>query len=204
MQACPVSSRPPLTALDMALEGLDGLIKGLESQDSWQVQRQFRLVVQHWPKVVGFAVARQSRPIGIQRGTLHVATATAVWAQTLTYERIKILRKLNRYQRQPLKGIRFSSAQWAQPAEPITAPPSATHHPSYIAPPDSGPAANQTENTSARSPQTPAAAFKQWANQIKHMQQYQAQCPQCRCYCPQGELNRWGACSLCAAKRWAE
>ncbi|MBE9064644.1 DciA family protein, partial [cf. Phormidesmis sp. LEGE 11477] len=73
----------------MGLEGLSSLIKGLENQDSWQTQRQFRLVLQHWPKAVGFAVARQTRPVSICRSELYVAAATSVWAQTLTYERFK-------------------------------------------------------------------------------------------------------------------
>ncbi|MEL7067950.1 MAG: DUF721 domain-containing protein [Cyanobacteria bacterium J06581_3] len=179
----------------MALEGLGGLIKGLEDQDSWQVQRQFRLVVQHWPKAVGFAVARKTRPVGIQRGTLYVATATAVWAQTLTYERIKILRKLNRHQRQPLKGIRFSTAQWAQPVTPKVAS-SSTRHPSYVERVEDMPAA-------VRSPQTATEAFAHWSVMVQKMQQNQAQCPQCQCHCPQGELERWQVCSLCASKRWA-
>ena len=186
----------------MSLEGLNGLIKGLENQESWQVQKQFRLVLQHWPKSVGFAVARKTRPVGIQRGTLYVATATAAWAQTLSYERLNILRKLNRHQRLPLKTIRFSTAQWAQSddmkADQKTVAPEdkgrLAHHPSYI---------GDVPVLSAAAQQTPKEAFQRWADALQQMQRTQSLCPHCRCHCPQGELDRWGRCSLCASKQWS-
>lgn len=185
----------------MALEGLGGLIKGLENQESWQVQKQFRLVLFHWTQSVGSAVARNTRPVGIQRGTLYVAAATAAWAQTLTYERLNILRKLNRFQRQPLKTIRFSTAQWAQEiqskdaiATSKTISDRLSHHPSYIG------EVPAIETTTYK--QTPKEAFQRWANTLQQMQQAQSICPHCRCHCPQGELDRWGRCALCATKQW--
>ena len=186
----------------MALEGLSGLIKGLESQESWQVQKQFRLVLLHWPKSVGFAVARVTRPVGIQRGTLYVATSTSTWAQTLLYERFNILRKLNRYQRLPLKGIRFSTAQWAQSqagsqpksrSETLQVNGRLAHHPSYI---------GHIPSLPKTSVKTPMEAFQRWAITIQTLQSSQALCPRCRCHCPQGELDRWASCALCAAKHW--
>lgn len=178
----------------MALEGLEALVKGLENQASWQAQKQFRLVTQHWPKAVGFAVARQTRPVSIQRSTLYVATATAAWAQTLAYERLNILKKLNRHQRQPIKNIRFSTAQWAVPAQPVRSTPMAKRHPSYLKP------MSLSSAMPAHPPQTPAEAFDQWSQVIKQRQVDQAMCPRCRCYCPHGELERWTICALCAAK----
>ncbi|MFK8183214.1 MAG: DciA family protein [Phormidesmis sp.] len=188
----------------MALEGMGGLIKGLESQESWQVQRQFRLVLLHWPKAVGFAVARKTRPISIQRGTLYVATATASWAQTLSYERLTILKKLNRHQRQPLRSIRFSTAQWAQDSAIASSETAGTteqssetsrlaSHPSYV---------GAVPSLPAKAGQTPQDAFQRWANALQEMQQLQSMCPICRCHCPQGELERWSRCGHCAAKRW--
>lgn len=177
----------------MTLEGLGGLIKGLESQENWRAQQQFRLVLQHWTKSVGFAVARKTRPVGIQRGTLYVAAATAAWANTLSYERLNILKKLNRYQPQPLKSIRFSTAQWANPEPSPQRNPDNTQHPSYI-----GPVPRLSEVTK----QTPTEAFQRWASTMQKMQCHQALCPRCQCRCPQGELNRWAICALCAAKEW--
>ncbi len=185
----------------MALEGLDGLIKGLENQESWQVQKQFRLVLLHWPKAVGFAVARKTRPVGIQRGTLYVAAATAAWAQTLSYERLNILRKLNCHQRLPLKTIRFSTAQWAQYNDTNAAQKAEiqknkgrlAHHPSYI---------GDVPALSDAGQQTSSEAFQRWAYTLQQMHRNQSLCPRCRCHCPQGELDRWGQCALCATKQW--
>ncbi len=177
----------------MGLEDLSGLIKGLEGQQSWQVQRQFRLVLQHWQSAVGFAVARQTRPTSIQRSVLYVATATAVWAQTLSYERFKILRKLNHHQPQPLENIRFSSAQWAQSSALPLVDKETQQHPSYV---------GNVPSLPAVIAQTPDTAFQRWAIAIRQMQATQAICPQCRCRCPTGELDRWAICALCAAKQW--
>ena len=186
----------------MSLEGLNHLIKGLESQESWKVQRQFRSVLTHWPKAVGFAVAKKTRPTGIQRGTLYVATASAGWAQTLSYERYNILKKLNRHQRQPLKGIRFSTAQWNRADGPtaILAKPSTlmgnAQHPSYI-----GPIPSIAPQKAGANRHTPEEAFGLWAATLQSMQKTQSLCPQCRCRCPQGEIDRWAICALCAAKQ---
>ncbi|EDX87572.1 hypothetical protein S7335_5282 [Synechococcus sp. PCC 7335] len=181
----------------MGLEGLNSLIKGLETQDSWQTQRQFRLVLAHWPKAVGFAVARQTKPVRICRAELYVATATPVWAQTLTYERFKILRKLNRYQSQPIKNIRFSTAQWTTPeaksARSRLPNQTSLQHPSHT---------GQTTQPFDTKATTPMEAYERWAHLIQRMQQSQSLCPNCRCRCPQGELDRWSVCALCASKQW--
>lgn len=173
------------------LEGLNGLFKGLENQDSWQAQRQFRIVVQHWPKVVGFAVARKTRPICIQRQSLQVAAATAAWAQTLTYERLRILKKLNQYQTRPIRNIRFSTAQWNEGKPSDTT--ETTQHPSYT---------GQLIPPTKTKPSTPVEAFETWAAAVQQMQKELAVCPKCQCRCPKGELDRWALCSLCAAKQW--
>lgn len=177
----------------MGLDGLGKLIKGLEGQESWQTQRQFRQVLQHWPKAVGYAVARHTRPVSLQQGTLYVATSTAAWAQTLLYERFNILRKLNRHQRQPLKNIRFSTAQWAQPSSIQKPTMAMSQHPSYL---------GQIPTLPQLATQTPTAVFQRWAAAVREMQTTQSLCPQCRCHCPPGEIDRWTVCALCATKRW--
>jgi predicted nucleic acid-binding Zn ribbon protein len=181
----------------MALEGLDGLIKGLENQASWRSQQQFRRVLRHWPKAVGFAVASKTRPVSIQQGTLYVAAATAAWAQTLSYERFNILRKLNQHQLSPLKNIRFSTAQWAQQMPQAALKQgnegAIAQHPSYM---------GSVPNLPKLPQPTAHEAFQCWAQAIQQMQRDQSFCTGCRCHCPQGELVRWGVCALCAAKQW--
>ena len=179
----------------MALEDIRGLIKGLEGQESWQAQRQFRLVLLHWPKAVGFAVARKTRPVSIHRGTLHVATATAAWAQSLAYERFKILQKLNRHQSHPLRNIRFSTAYWNQSQQSASSQARQAAHPSLVQ-------RSQQQTLAEPKPTTPDEAFQRWARTLQAIQTHQAICPRCQCHCPPGELDRWKCCSLCAAKQW--
>ncbi|MEM8804586.1 MAG: DUF721 domain-containing protein [Cyanobacteria bacterium P01_G01_bin.38] len=212
----------------MPLEGLNSLIKGLETQPSWQARRQFRQVVTHWPKAVGYAVARQTRPVSIKRSVLYVTVASAAWAQTLGFERPRILRKLNKYLIPTLQDIRFSTAQWTQkPTQPQgTISDELKNHPSYTGPiniglinreplgsgkglrPEGG---GRTANcqqvrgpktSSAETSQTADAAFQQWAKLIRAQQKQQSTCPKCQCQCPPGELKRWQLCALCAAKNW--
>jgi hypothetical protein len=48
-----------------------------------------------WPEVVGDAISRQAWPLRIARdGTLHVATASATWANELTFLADEILERL--------------------------------------------------------------------------------------------------------------
>lgn len=55
---------------------------------------------------------------------------------------------------------------------------------------------NQTENINI--------AFHHWAQKIKTRSQYFPLCPQCQAATPPGELARWGVCSLCVAKKFAQ
>ncbi|MBE9076676.1 DUF721 domain-containing protein [Romeria aff. gracilis LEGE 07310] len=182
----------------MALEKLHQLLQGLEAQESWQMRRQMRQILDHWPKSVGSAVARQSRPVGVRRSVLYVATASAAWAQTLAFERLNILRQLNPYLAQPLRDIRFSPAQWTQSADHnprLRVEGQLRSHPCYTPPAHSQPPL-------ASLPSTPKQSFERWAKAVQQQQQRQIRCPTC-CYpCPPGEIQRWSVCALCAVKQW--
>ncbi|MEO1400076.1 MAG: DUF721 domain-containing protein [Cyanobacteria bacterium J06635_1] len=215
--------KPAKTINGMPLEGLNSLIKGLETQPGWQARRQFRQVVTHWPKAVGYAVACQTRPVSIKRNVLYVTVASAAWAQTLGFERTRILRKLNKHLSPTLQDIRFSTAQWTQkttkPRGPISD--ELKNHPSYLEPinrerldADNGlravsgghlASSQQVQGLktgSAEPVQTADEAFQKWANLIQVQQKQQSTCPKCQCHCPPGELKRWQLCALCAAKKW--
>lgn len=209
----------------MPLEGLNSLIKGLETQPSWQNRRQFRQVVTHWPKAVGYAVARQTRPVSINRNVLYVTVASAAWAQTLGFERTRILRKLNKHLKPTLQDIRFSTAQWTQKnTKPQgTISDELKNHPSHMGPinpellgsgsgsgAEGGERTNRIKQAQDTKPianpkgqsQTAHAAFQRWSALIQAQQKQQATCPKCQCQCPPGELKRWQCCALCAAKNW--
>jgi predicted nucleic acid-binding Zn ribbon protein len=104
----------------MGLQSLPHLLNSISSQESWRGRRQFQMLVSCWPEIVGQAVAAQTRPTGIQRQVLQVATASSAWAQNLAFERHTILAKLNaKLGPSPglnlgleLSDIRFSTAQW--------------------------------------------------------------------------------------------
>ncbi|MEO0540965.1 MAG: DUF721 domain-containing protein [Cyanobacteria bacterium P01_A01_bin.105] len=215
----------------MAIEPLKSLMGTLQQQPHWQTRRQFYQVVQHWPKAVGHLVARQSRPVSIQRQILYVSVSTAAWAQTLTFERQRILPKLNHWLACPLNDVRFSAAHWttsAEPRRPTVDNELLRQHPSYVAPehraPESGALENPasdlapglatedgrpSENATAGSEDSlPAGgaqqAFAQWSQRIQTSQQHQHLCPECQCYCPPGELKRWQMCALCIVKQWKD
>lgn len=182
----------------MGFSGLRSLITDIEARPSWQSRRQFAQVTEYWPKAVGYAVAKQTKPASVQHHILYVTVANPSWAQTLTLERRRILHKLNQLLAKPLDDIRFSSAQWA--TKPIRKPQPANDwlkaHPSYIGATDHQTPAQQTP------PKTPEEAFAQWANIKKKQQKSQELCPVCQCSCPPGEIARWTMCALCITKTW--
>ncbi|MBX2861943.1 MAG: DUF721 domain-containing protein [Leptolyngbyaceae cyanobacterium MAG.088] len=182
----------------MGFSGLRSLITDIETQPGWQTRRQFAQVSEYWPKVVGYAVAKQTKPASIQRHILYVTVANASWVQTLTLERRRILHKLNRLISNPLNDIRFSSAQWHTKPIRRTQPVSdlLKDHPSYIGETDITKAYNQPATT------TPEDAFARWATIKKQQQKRQELCPECQCSCPPGEIARWTMCALCITKTW--
>ncbi|MEM9265923.1 MAG: DUF721 domain-containing protein [Cyanobacteria bacterium P01_F01_bin.13] len=187
----------------MGFSGLRSLITDMEAHPGWQARRQFRQVVEYWPKAVGYGVARQTKPVSIQRHILYVTVANASWAQTLTLERRRILHKLNRLITLPLEDIRFSSAQWH--TKPVRTKVMDSNwvkaHPSYIGEPQPE-ASTKQKPTKQELTKTPEAAYASWVEIKKKQQKAQEICPECQCACPPGELARWSMCAPCIAKTW--
>ncbi|KGF71389.1 hypothetical protein DO97_21460 [Neosynechococcus sphagnicola sy1] len=179
----------------MTFQSLDQLLGQWQSQQPRQ--QQFQHLVKVWPGVVGAVVAAQTRPISIYQGTLRVATASAAWAQNLTFERRRILIKLNTLLTIPVEDIRFTPGQWQQSPKLRTATQPSINpwadHPSQI------PVVPPRLPTPSVAPQT---AFQHWATVMRARSQSLPLCPHCHAPCPPGELERWGRCSLCAAKQW--
>lgn len=76
-------------------KSLHHILDVIENQPGWEVQQQFRLILSHWSGVVGATVADHTRPTGIDRSVLWVATSSPIWAQELTFKRHLILQKLH-------------------------------------------------------------------------------------------------------------
>jgi len=178
------------------MKSLHQLLHSLEQEDGWRSRRQFQALLTCWFDVVGAAVAAHSRPISIHRQVLQVATSSSVWAQTLAFERLHILQKINERLSSDLTDIRFSTVQWQ--SEPKQRACDATtilwqNHPSCI---------SETPSRSPAPATDPLTAFQGWAERIKARSKQLPICPQCHCPTPQGELKRWSMCSLCATKQW--
>ncbi len=184
----------------MSFKSLNHILSALEQQSRWQEQ-PFQRLLKCWTETVGIAVAAHTRPLSMQRDVLWVATSSSAWAQNLTFERQRILQKLNPQLPSPLADIRFSTAQWQRPKDPNqTADQPKTglwrEHPSSVISIPSVP--NSLEPNSPN----PNTTFQQWAKVMQARSQGLPLCPQCHCPTPSGELQRWAICSICAAKQW--
>lgn len=183
----------------MAFRSVHHILGSLEKQERWQGQRQFQQLVNSWVQIVGAAVSAQTRPLGIQRQVLYVATSNSVWAQNLAFERQRILTKLNAQLSLDLTDVRFSPAQWQTDllgtVEPDAQSKLWQRHPSRV----QLDAASQARPTPA---DTPEQAFQNWAVRVQQRSQHLPLCPACRSPTPIGELERWQVCSLCVVKRW--
>lgn len=122
---------------------LHHILDVIENQPGWLTQQQFRLILRQWTEVVGKDVAAHTRPTGIDRQILWVATSSPVWAQELSYKRQMILRKLSHLLTQkfgtPAQGtlndIKFSPKYWQHPNFNTKNPePNLAQHPSYLPP----------------------------------------------------------------------
>jgi predicted nucleic acid-binding Zn ribbon protein len=179
------------------MQSLRNVMGQLEQSPQWHAQARFRRLLSLWPQVVGAAVSQHSRPTGLQRDTLLVAVSSAAWAQTLTLERLSILKKLR--DRLPKTeaptDIRFSTGRWASAPQGTPLPNPALNGGEAPTP------ALRRQAPDPR-PKTAAAAFEQWADRLRSHQAQQPSCPTCGCPSPPAELQRWSCCSLCATQAW--
>jgi predicted nucleic acid-binding Zn ribbon protein len=187
----------------MSFDSVDRIFAALEKQPGWEVQQQYRRLVQCWEAVVDPKVQQQTRPLYLVRNVLWVATSSSVWAQNLSFQRYSLLKRLNALLSEPLVDIRFSTAQWhnSKPFSASSDSPSLSQeqHPSAIA-------TNLEQSLADELPQgkkTPEAAFQHWAAGIEARSQNLPLCPRCECPTPPGELERWTICAYCVAKQWS-
>lgn len=187
----------------MSFKSLHTVLGTLHTSAIRQEQRRFQQVLQVWEEVVGPVVAAQTRPLTLQREVLKVATSSAAWSQNLVFERQRILDKLHQVLPLKISDIRFSPAQWHNTQATATFPGEQYQaelwrsHPSQLTHPSPQKLPSQPSN-----PENALAAFQQWAGVMRSRSRSLPLCPECQCPTPTGELDRWGVCSLCVAKRW--
>lgn len=187
----------------MALISLRHAVGFLSHEDSWKSQRQFQHILGCWPEIVGAVVAAQTRPYAMQRQMLQVGASSAVWAQTLMFERIRILEKLNARLDLQLSDIRFSTVYWYSRPDSIAPPlvPAVWHeHPSRVE--EMGHQPPSTSKSASSMPTDSRQAFRQWSHAVQLQCQHLPLCPKCQCPTPEGELRRWSVCSHCISQSW--
>ncbi|MEA5594241.1 DUF721 domain-containing protein [Rivularia sp. UHCC 0363] len=179
----------------MSFESIPKILEQLQIETLYQQQPLQRLL-DCWEEVVGKVIATHTQPISIEREVLWVATSGAAWAQNLTFERQKLLKKLNQILPTPLVDIRFSTARWQRTKKkPLRQQNiSSAEHPSYL-----GNIVDRNQNIHSL-PKNPHTAFADWSQTIKRRSQSLPLCPNCESPTPGGELERWGVCSICAAR----
>ncbi|MEM0981943.1 MAG: DUF721 domain-containing protein, partial [Cyanobacteria bacterium P01_H01_bin.58] len=102
------------------MQSLQALMRQLEQSAQWQASATLRQILARWPQLVGAAVAQHSQPVKTHRKLLEVSVSSSAWAQTLTFERTKILTKL--HQQIPasiyeVQDLRFTTVRWRQPQQ---------------------------------------------------------------------------------------
>ncbi|MGH2415175.1 MAG: DUF721 domain-containing protein [Microcystaceae cyanobacterium] len=177
----------------MSFNSLDQVLAAIEKQPGWEIQQQYRRLLECWPTVVEPKVALQTRPLYIVRNVLWVATSSSAWAQTLSLQRYSLLKQLNTYLPEPLVEIRFSPAQWYNQTGSIDR----AQHSSLLG----------TNTDTHLFPEllpenTPQSAFQRWAQSIETRSQHLSLCPRCQCPTPPDELQLWTLCAYCVTQQW--
>lgn len=180
----------------MSFENLQSILGAIEPHYHSPERQQLRRILEHWADLVGADIADQTQPIAIQRNVLEVATSSPVWTQTLLFKRLSILRKIRDRFAIDLSDIRFSTVQWRteQQQTPIMGD-IWQNHPCQL------PEIPQSIETQLTLFQDSRTAFDRWSTTIQNRTKHLPLCPECGSPTPQGELDRWSVCSICAAKQ---
>jgi predicted nucleic acid-binding Zn ribbon protein len=179
----------------MSLKSVNDILDILQVQSKFEEQ-PFQRLLKIWPEVVGDAIAQHTRPLLIQRDVLRVATSSAAWAQNLTFERQRLLLKLNSLMPTPIVDIRFSTAGWQLPPNTIKHQTILLHeHPSYLG--------DEVKDGASKTYYNPKTAFDNLAKTLQARAQHLPLCPQCQSPTPPGELQRWSVCAICATKKFS-
>ncbi|MBD2178996.1 DUF721 domain-containing protein [Pseudanabaena sp. FACHB-1998] len=197
----------------MSLTGLPNILHDIQSRTSWQQRCQYLLIVEKWAEIVGDSVAKQTSPIGVYQKTLQVAVSSAVWSQALTFERVRILAKVNALvgssSNLAITDIHFSTAKWATHQQALAQRQVISEeHPSYLpAIANSVKGLNKKSSNSPSSelrsdrqkpPETASEAFQRWQSVMKLRAPQMPKCPKCDRPALTGELSRWQMCRVCA------
>lgn len=190
----------------MSLTGLPNILHGIQSRTSWQQRGQYLLITEKWSEIVGDSVAKQTCPIGVYQKALQVAVSSSVWSQALTFERLRILAKINTMlgesSNSVIADIHFSTAKWA--TQKLTLEQSKIvnqDHPSYL--PAIAPVHQKSPKLKhlpeiVKPPVSASEAFQRWEAVMKLRTNQMPTCPRCDRPALTGEMTRWKMCRVCA------
>ncbi|BAZ13781.1 hypothetical protein NIES4071_56210 [Calothrix sp. NIES-4071] len=182
----------------MAFRTVSDVLGILQARGHWQTP-PLQILLKCWHEIVGSTIALHTRPVSIHRDVLRVATSSAAWAQTLTFSRKTLLIEVNQKLSHQLTDIHFSTAGW-NTTTPIIKLKRPLHqeHPCYqermIEP--------VNENVPVNNSNAVNKTFDSWVKKVQASSQNLPLCPTCQSPTPNGELQRWGVCALCAAKKF--
>ena len=183
----------------MFLNPLDRILKQVTQQPEWSRYREYQQIKKCWQQVVNNKTFINTRPFGVERNTLYVATSSAVWAQELSLQRYSLIKKINSRIDFTLKDIRFSPAKWhdrQQQNNQDNVELSLQEFKPHI------PKAERSQMV--KNPSDANAAIHNWLQNLQNKSQDLVRCPQCQSITTQAELSRWQVCRHCIAQKWHE
>lgn len=175
----------------MQPRSLEQLLQALQKDPRWQQDRSLRLLQQRWAGIVGPAIAAQAQPVAIQRQTLQVAVSSGAWAQTLGFERMRLLQRLRQELNLSLKDIRFSTAYRDRRSSQVPLESDRQHQ------------AWQTHPCRLIESGQGSAIASDPLQRRRDLSRTLPRCPRCHIPSPPGELQRWNCCALCIRQQWA-
>ncbi len=190
----------PLSTLPMSFTSLDRLLNQLQREPGWEKVQGYQEILNAWRETMGSSLKDYAYPLALRQRVLWIATASPVWAQTLTLQRRSLLQKLNPLLREPLQDLRFSPYQWHQ--RPGS---SASTSPNSAQPWDfSAIAVDDDDDQEYSDGDRVQQAFARWIQVLEYRAQQLPACPQCRSPTQPRDLERWGLCSSCVRQRWSK
>ncbi|MGD1716224.1 DciA family protein [Hydrocoleum sp. CS-953] len=185
----------------MDFQSLNHILGNLKIMERSPQQQHFLKLTESWEQILG-VMARETKPLYIERRVLYVATSSAALSQELRFLVPQLLEKLNHLLSIPLDDIRFSPARWHNHYPLNQSLQNEKNdwqkHPSMIPQLNPPSLANSTPKN-----QNPQTTFQNWAKAIKNRSQSLPLCPQCQSPTPPGEIERWSVCAICATKQWS-
>jgi len=135
-----------------------------------------------------------------------------VWSQALTFERVRLLAKINALlgssNSLAIADIHFSTAKWATHQQDLEQRKVITEdHPSYLPAIALDPANHQVNRRgnpkshkleTPKPPETASEAFQRWQEVMQLRTHQMPKCPRCDRPALTGEISRWQMCRVCA------